>query len=109
MGATSKSILITSTFVIFIFTAYFATYLALVDRAPVYYGSNLRKLLAPGYMLLNREGDSQIVVPPEPPDAYSAVYTSDARFVYEFFKPAHLLDRQLRPEYWPRPRRRAGC
>ena len=93
---------------------YVASYVALVQRRPVYRGNGLRQLTLAFVVAGNFEGHASNAVQParrlpgRRPDGYAAKYRLDHDFFKTIYRPIHWLDRQLRPAYWPRPRN-VGC
>ena len=107
MKSNGRMILTLSIFVILATTTYLAAYSAVVNRTPVYYGNNLRQLSL-AMTTVDQDGTVR-TVPPDPPDDYRVTYYLDNHLLYDLFRPAHWLDRRIRPAYWPEPTRRAGC
>ena len=89
---------------------YFAAYLSVVEREPVFSGNNLR-LLALAYPGMSQGSIVPLVPSPAParvPDWYKVRYRAKAPWVAPFFQPANWVDRHVRSTYWP-PGKRGGC
>ena len=104
MKSNGRMILTLSIFVILATSTYLAAYFAVVNRTPVYYGNNLRQLSL-AMTIVDQDGTVRTISA----DAFRATYNLDNDLVYDLFRPAHWLDRRIRPEYWPEPKRPAGC
>lgn len=84
----------------------------LVQREPVFYGRPNR--LAHWRFVEDEDGSINVSYqePVSPPaDAYRVEYRYKSESIRKFFEPAHWIDRQLRPSYWPAPdpREIIGC
>lgn len=88
---------------------YLSSYIALVERRPVYRGNNLRQLrLAIVHANIDASHTLNSAQPveyvrPDPPDGYAVKYRLDQPCVKTIYQPIHWIDRKLRPDYWPVP------
>lgn len=107
-----------STVVVLVAAAcYASSYLWLVQRKPVYYGNRLVQVpLARLEFSAIENGKLENETLPigdpisAPADTYRVDYRFNSDWIRIIFRPAHWIDRALRPNYWPTPDwRRSSC
>ena len=94
-------------FVLVAATCYVTSYVVLVQRQPVFYGNRLVQIR----LVTNEDGTLSCGEPISPPaDAYRVDYRCKISWIRTLFRPAHWIDRTIRPNYWPAPEpRRISC